>query len=51
VPVERLVPADFQKGPAPDTTTADSLLFVADLTNDRPGDANTIRVSNLRFEK
>lgn len=51
VPVDRLVPADFQKGAAPDTTTADSLLFVADLTNDRPGDANTIRVSNLRLEK
>ncbi len=50
-PSDRLVPADFQKGAAPDTTTADSLLFVADLTNDRPGDANTIRISNLRFEK
>jgi hypothetical protein len=51
VPVDRLVPVDLQKGPAPDTTTADSLLFVADLTNARPGDANTIRISNLRFSR
>ncbi len=51
VPVDRLVPVDFQKGPGPDTTTADSLLFVADLTNDRPGDSNTVRISSLRLGK
>jgi len=51
VRVDRMVPADLQTAPAPDTSTADSLLIVADLTNARPGDANTIRVSNLRFEK
>lgn len=51
VPVDRLIPADFQKGRPPDTSTADSLLFVADLTNARPGDSNTVHVSNLRFEK
>ncbi len=51
VPVTRLVPVDLQKGPAPDTSTADSLLFVADLTNARPGDSNTVRISNLRLEK
>ena len=51
VRVDRLVPADLQKGPAPDPTSADSLLFVADLTNDRPGDSNTVRISNLRLGK
>jgi hypothetical protein len=51
VPVNRLVPVDLQKGPAPDTSTAGSLLFVGDLTNARPGDSNTIRISNLRLEK
>jgi len=51
VPVDRLVPVDFQKGQAPDASTADSLLIVADLTNARPGDTNTVRVSNLRLEK
>jgi hypothetical protein len=49
--VDRLVPADFQTGPPPGTSTADSLLFVADLTNSRPGDSNTVRISNLKFEK
>jgi hypothetical protein len=51
VSVDRLVPADLQKGPAPDSSTADSLLLVADLTNARPGDANTVRISNLRLGK
>src|SRR5262245_56479560 len=51
VPVDRMVPVDLQKGPPPDTATADSLLFVADLTNARPGDSNTVRISNLRLEK
>jgi len=51
VPIDRLVPVDLQKGPPPDATTADSLLFVADLTNARPGDSNTVRISNLRFGK
>lgn len=51
VSVDRMVPADLQKGPAPDSSTADSLLLVADLTNARPGDANTVRISNLRLGK
>jgi hypothetical protein len=51
VPVDRLVPVDFQKGPPPDPSTADSLLIVADLTNANPGDSNTVRISNLRLEK
>jgi len=51
IPIDRLVPVDFQKGPPPDPATADSLLFVADLTNARPGDSNTVRISNLRLEK
>lgn len=51
VPVDRMMPADLQTGPAPETSTADSLIIVADLTNARPGEANTIRISNLRFEK
>jgi hypothetical protein len=51
VPVDRMVPADFQNGHAPDTSTARSLLFVVDLTNARPGDSNSIRVSDVRFVK
>ncbi len=46
-----MVPVDFQKGPAPDSSTADSLLFVIDLTNARPGDSNTVRITNLRLVK
>lgn len=51
IPVERMVPADFQSGHAPDTATARSLLFVADLANARPGDSNSITISRLRLVK
>ena len=37
IPIERMVPADFQPGHAPDPSTARPLLFVVDLTNARPG--------------
>ena len=50
-PSTRMVPADFQSGHAPDTSTARSLLFVADLTNARPGDSNSITISGLRLVK
>ena len=49
VPVAGMFPADFQKGNAPDTNTARSLLFVVDLTNALPGDANSITVRNIRL--
>ena len=49
VPIDRLVPADLQRGPAPDPSTARSLLFVIDLTNARPGDSNSIRISDVKF--
>jgi len=51
VPVAGMVPADLQKGNAPDTSTARSLLFVVDLTNARPGDSNAIIVSDVRLVK
>ena len=49
VPVARLRPLDRQEGPAPDAATATSLLFVADLTNAKPGDSNTFTIANLRI--
>lgn len=51
IPVARMVPADFQKGNAPDTSTARSLLFVVDLTNARPGDSNLITIGDVRLLK
>jgi hypothetical protein len=42
-------PADRQPGPVPDPSSAAALLFVADLTNARPGDANSIHLWNIRF--
>jgi hypothetical protein len=51
IPVAELVPADFQKGNAPDTSTARSLLFVVDLTNARPGDSNLVTVGDVRLLK
>ena len=42
-------PADRQSGHAPDPSSAAALLFVVDLTNARPGDSNSIHVSNVRF--
>jgi hypothetical protein len=49
VPVERMVPADFQTGPAPNPSNARSLLFVVDLTNARPGDSNSISIGDVAF--
>jgi hypothetical protein len=49
VSIDRLAPVDLQRGPAPDPSTARSLLFVIDLTNARPGDSNSIRISDVRF--
>ena len=51
VPIARMAPADFQRGNAPDTRAASSLLFVVDLTNARPGDSNAVRISDVRFVK
>jgi hypothetical protein len=48
VPVARMQPLDRQDGRAPDSGTATSLLFVADLTNAKPGDSNTFTIANLR---
>jgi hypothetical protein len=49
VPVAAMVPADLQKGNAPNTDTARSLLFVVDLTNALPGDANSITLRDIQF--
>lgn len=48
--------ADFRPmpgtaAPAPDLTRVRSVLFVVDLTNNRPGDTGTIRLSGLRLER
>lgn len=51
VPVDQMLPLDQQAGPPPDPASASSLLFVADLTNARPGDSNEVRISNVRFGK
>jgi hypothetical protein len=47
VSLDDMAPADHQTGPAPDSSSATSLLFVADLTNALPGAANTIRIAGL----
>ena len=44
VSLDDMAPADHQRGPAPDSSTATALLFVVDLTNALPGTANTIRI-------
>jgi hypothetical protein len=44
-------PLDRQAGPAPDPATAVALLIVADLTNARPGDSNTIHFGSVRFAR
>jgi hypothetical protein len=49
VPFERMAPADFQSGQAPNPSAARSLLFVVDLTNARPGDSNAIRIHGVGF--
>jgi hypothetical protein len=49
--LDEMLPADRQAGRTPPLPSATSLLFVADLTNARPGDANTIRISNAGFSR
>jgi hypothetical protein len=49
IQVDQMRPADLQRGRAPDPSAARSLLFVADLTNARPGDSNAITISDVRF--
>jgi hypothetical protein len=49
VPIDAMRPLDRQSRPAPDPATASSLLFVADLTNAKPGDSNSVRIANLRI--
>jgi hypothetical protein len=49
VSVERMQPLDRQAGGAPDPATATALLIVADLTNAKPGDSNTVRLGSIRF--
>jgi hypothetical protein len=49
VSIDGMRPLDRQTGPPPDQATASSLLFVADLTNAKPGDSNSVRIANLRI--
>ena len=49
VAIDDMLPADRQSGHAPDLSTAGALLFVVDLTNARPGDSNSIHISDVRF--
>ena len=49
VEIDDMRPADRQSGSIPDPSSAAALLFVVDLTNARPGDSNSIHVSNVRF--
>jgi hypothetical protein len=51
IAVDDMRPADRQSGHAPDSTSAAALLFVVDLTNARPGDSNSIHLSNIRFAR
>jgi hypothetical protein len=50
VAIDRMRPLDRQTGAAPDSA-ATALLIVADLTNARPGDSNTIQVGPIRFAR
>jgi hypothetical protein len=47
VAVDRMHPLDRQTGKAPDSPGPTGLLLVADLTNARPGDSNTIQVEEV----
>jgi hypothetical protein len=51
VPIASLIPA--QPGPPspPDFRNASSILFIVDLTHARPGDAGTIRISDLALAR
>lgn len=47
VDLQDMVGAEGQTGAAPDSSSATALLFVVDLTNARPGSANSIRFTNI----
>lgn len=49
LPFDRMRPLDGQTGAAPDLRPGTALLLVVDLTNARPGDSNTLHVSDVRF--
>lgn len=51
VAIGDMLPADRQLGPAPEPSSASGLLLVVDLTNARPGDSNSIHISNIRFAR
>jgi hypothetical protein len=51
IAVDHMNPADFQQAHRPDPSTASSLLFVVDLTNARPGDSNSVTISDLKLVK
>ncbi len=51
VAVDRMRPLDRQSGPPPDPASASSVLFVVDLTNARPGDANAFTVRDVRLAR
>ncbi len=47
--LDDMLPADRQSGRAPATSSATGLLFVVDLTNALPGEANTISIKQVGF--
>lgn len=49
VDLDDMLPADRQTGRAPVSSSATGLLFVVDLTNALPGEANTIRIKGIQF--
>jgi hypothetical protein len=51
VPLSSLVSAEPGGGARPDFRQATSILFVVDLTNARPGDRGTVRISDLVFAR
>jgi hypothetical protein len=51
VPLSSLVPAEPGRAERPDFRQATSILFVVDLTNARPGERGTIRISDLVFAR
>ncbi len=49
VPLDRMRPLDRQHGGPPDPAAASSVLFVADLTNAKPGDSNSFSITAVRI--